>query len=59
MWSDNEADFDLLDVRHLVAAVTTSVNDERLLPLTFGVYGAWGSESPRDCRSLQRLRLES
>lgn len=43
MWSDNEADFDLLDVRHLVAAVTTTVTDERLLPLTLGVYGAWGS----------------
>ncbi|MGH8192992.1 MAG: KAP family P-loop NTPase fold protein [Woeseiaceae bacterium] len=43
MWSDNETDFDLLDVRHLVAAVTTTVTDQRLLPATLGVYGAWGS----------------
>lgn len=43
MWSDNEADFDLLNACHLVAAVTTTVTDERLLPLTLGVYGAWGS----------------
>ena len=43
MWSDNEAAVDLLNVEHLVGAVLRVVKDDRLDPVTVGVYGDWGS----------------
>lgn len=43
MWSDNEAEIDLLNVQHLVGAVLRVVKDDRLDPVTVGVYGDWGS----------------
>lgn len=43
MWSDNEAEIDLLNVEHLVSAVLRVVKDDRLDPVTVGVYGDWGS----------------
>ncbi|MES2359502.1 MAG: P-loop NTPase fold protein [Gemmatimonadota bacterium] len=43
MWSDNEAVVDLLNVKHLVGAVLRVVKDDRLDPVTVGVYGDWGS----------------
>jgi hypothetical protein len=43
MWSDNEAVVDLLNVEHLVGAVLRVVKDDRLDPVTVGVYGDWGS----------------
>lgn len=43
MWSDNEAVVDLLNVQHLVGAVLRVVKDDRLDPVTVGVYGDWGS----------------
>ncbi len=43
MWSDNEADSDLLGFQHLVATVCSIVTNEHLLPATIGVFGDWGS----------------
>ena len=43
MWADNEAVVDLLNVQHLVGAVIRVVTDDRLDPVTVGVYGDWGS----------------
>lgn len=43
MWADNEAVVDLLNVQHLVGAVLRVVTDDRLDPVTVGVYGDWGS----------------
>lgn len=43
MWPDNEAIVDLLNVQHLVEAVLRVVTDDRLDPVTVGVYGDWGS----------------
>jgi hypothetical protein len=43
MWADNEAIVDLLNVQHLVGAVIRVVTDDRLDPVTVGVYGDWGS----------------
>ena len=43
MWSDTEADIDLLGFHHLKAAVLSIVRDDSLLPATIGVYGDWGS----------------
>jgi hypothetical protein len=43
MWSDNEAIVDLLNVQHLVGAVLRVIRDDRLDPVTIGVYGDWGS----------------
>src|SRR3954469_5428346 len=43
MWSDNEADHDLLGFQHLVTSVCSIVKNESLLPATIGVFGDWGS----------------
>jgi hypothetical protein len=43
MWSDNEADTDLLGFQHLTTAVLSIIEDESLLPATIGVFGDWGS----------------
>ena len=43
LWADNETTVDLLGVRHLVTAVRETVLDPRLLPVTVGVFGGWGS----------------
>jgi hypothetical protein len=43
MWADNETTTDLLNVKDLVQVVVETIRNERLLPLTIGVYGGWGS----------------
>lgn len=43
MWSDNEADVDLLQFQFLAGAVVRLVKSPHLLPTTIGVYGDWGS----------------
>lgn len=43
IWSDNEASTDLLRFRYLSEEVTDLVTESRLLPITVGVYGDWGS----------------
>ena len=43
MWADRETLIDLINVQHLVAAVTETIKEERLLPTTLGVFGDWGS----------------
>lgn len=41
--ADNESPIDLYNVQHLVAAVASTARNQRLLPVTIGVYGDWGS----------------
>lgn len=43
MWADNEADFDLLGFDYLVDGLVVALTEPRLLPLTVGVLGDWGS----------------
>lgn len=43
MWSDNEADLDLLGFQHLTSAVCSIIRNDSLLPATIGVFGDWGS----------------
>lgn len=43
MWSDNEADSDLLGFQHLLSSVCGIVRNDDLLPTTIGVFGDWGS----------------
>lgn len=43
MWSDNETDVDLLGFDVLVDELAVALTDKRLLPLTLGVLGGWGS----------------
>ena len=43
MWSDNEATTDLLGFDHLVDTLVAVVTEPRLLPVTAGVFGDWGS----------------
>ncbi len=43
MWSDNEAEVDLLGYGHLADAVVGIVKNEDLLPATIGLFGDWGS----------------
>lgn len=43
MWADNEADLDLLGFDFLVDGLVVALTEPRLLPLTVGVLGDWGS----------------
>src|ERR1700712_3922828 len=43
MWADNEADLDLLGYDYLVDGLVIALTEPRLLPLTVGVLGDWGS----------------
>ncbi|MFD5223518.1 KAP family P-loop NTPase fold protein [Streptomyces tendae] len=43
MWSDNETDLDLLGFDFLVDEMVVALTQPRLLPLTMGVTGGWGS----------------
>ncbi len=43
MWSDNETNLDFIDYQHLIIAVRTIANNDRLLPSSLGVFGDWGS----------------
>ncbi len=43
MWSDNEAETDLLQFTYLAKAVTRLIQMPNLLPTTIGVFGDWGS----------------
>lgn len=42
MWADNENKVDLLNVGHLVTAISETVREPNLLPATIGVFGGWG-----------------
>ena len=43
MWADNEAQVDLLGFDFLVDGLVVALTEPRLLPLTVGVLGDWGS----------------
>src|SRR6266545_7667670 len=43
VWADNETDVDLLGFDFLVDALVVALTEPRLLPLTVGVLGDWGS----------------
>jgi hypothetical protein len=43
MWSDNETRIDLLGFDHLVDALELVLTDQKMLPVTVGVAGDWGS----------------
>jgi hypothetical protein len=43
VWADNETDVDLLGFDFLVDSLVVALTEPRLLPLTVGVLGDWGS----------------
>ena len=43
MWSDNETTTDLLGFDYLVDSLLVLLEEPKLLPLTVGVAGDWGS----------------
>ncbi len=43
MWADNETELDLLGFEYLVDGLVVALTQPRLLPLTIGVLGDWGS----------------
>lgn len=58
MWADNETDLDLLGFDVLVDELVVALTDPRLLPLTVGVLGDWGSGKSSLLR-LTRRELEA
>ena len=58
MWSDNETTIDLLSIEHLPAAVESVVLNPRLLPVTVGVFGGWGSGKSSIIRMTRARLLE-
>ncbi|MGE3413601.1 MAG: P-loop NTPase fold protein [Dehalococcoidia bacterium] len=58
MWADNETSVDLLGFDYLADMLEIVLTDERLLPLTVGVTGDWGS-GKSSLLQITRERLES
>jgi hypothetical protein len=58
MWPDNETDIDLLGFEFLVDELEVLLTDHRLLPVTVGVSGDWGS-GKSSLMEMARARLES
>ena len=58
MWPDNETDIDLLGFEFLVDELEVLLTDHRLLPVTVGVSGDWGS-GKSSLMEMARGRLES
>src|SRR6266511_6261243 len=54
MWHDNETSTDLLGFDYLSRALIEVLNERRLLPVTVGVFGDWGSGKS----SLMRIARE-
>ncbi len=43
MWKDSETELDFLDFDYLIAVLSDTISDDKLLPASIGVYGDWGS----------------
>lgn len=43
MWRDSETELDFLDFDYLINILIDTINDEKLLPSSIGLYGDWGS----------------
>lgn len=54
MWSDNEADVDLLRYAYLASGVSRIVGSKHLLPTTVGVFGDWGSGKSSLLKMIQK-----
>jgi hypothetical protein len=58
MWPDNETSIDLLGFEYLVDELEVLLTEQRLLPVTVGVNGGWGS-GKSSLMEMTRCRLES
>ena len=43
MWKDSETELDFLDFDYLIAVLSDTISQDKLLPASIGVYGDWGS----------------
>ncbi|HVF02271.1 MAG TPA: P-loop NTPase fold protein [Rubrobacteraceae bacterium] len=53
MWADNETTLDLLGFKVHADLVRSVVTDPDLLPITIGVFGAWGGGKTSVMKMLQ------
>lgn len=58
MWADNETDIDLLGFEFLVDTLYVAVTEPKLLPLTVGLLGDWGS-GKSSLMAITRRELEA
>ena len=58
MWSDNEADVDLLRFGYLAQAIVALIEQRHLLPITIGIFGDWGSGKSTVLK-MSQARLEN
>ncbi|MGX9981757.1 hypothetical protein [Methylobacterium fujisawaense] len=47
MWADTDADVDYLNYTEVAELVAEMVGSERMLPLSLGVFGTWGTGKGR------------
>lgn len=54
MWHDNETTLDYLGYQHFSNAITALTKEKRLLPVTVGLFGDWGSGKSSILKMLER-----
>jgi hypothetical protein len=54
MWSDNETSNDLIGFQVHADLVRSVVTDDKMLPVTIGVFGDWGGGKTSIMKMLQR-----
>jgi predicted KAP-like P-loop ATPase len=53
MWADTETDIDFLNYSEVAELVAETIGTERLLPLSLGIFGGWGTGKSSTLRLIE------
>lgn len=59
MWADTETDVDFLNYSEVAELIADLIADERLLPLSLGVFGGWGIGKSSTLNLVERILSET
>lgn len=59
MWADTETDTDFLNYSEIAELIAELIADEKLLPLSLGVFGGWGIGKSSTLNLVERILRES
>lgn len=59
MWADTETDLDFLNYSEIAELAVDLINDQKMLPLSLGVFGGWGSGKSSLLQLIEQQILKS